>query len=102
QTPDELAGTLRQMETLGLLINDTQLTLYLRHGVTNSSEIRLKRILELEKSLFELLSEEAPDAESGEWQDLSLTRLATVLQERTGNSQILPVQVLAQIGRAHV
>ena len=95
QTPDELAGTLRQMETLGLLINDTQLTLYLRHGVTNSSEIRLKRILELEKSLFALLSEEAPDAESGEWQDLSLTRLATVLKERTGNSQILPVQVLA-------
>lgn len=94
QTPDELTGTLRQMEALGLLINDTQLTLYLRHGVTNSSDSRLKHTLELEQALFEVLAEEAPEAESGEWQDLSLRSLATTLKERTDNSQLLPVQVL--------
>lgn len=94
QTPDELASTLRQMEALGLLINDTQLTLYLRHGVTNSAENRLKHTVELEKALFELLAEESPGAESGEWQDLSLRSLTTTLRGLTGNDQLLPVQLL--------
>lgn len=94
QTQDELVGALRQMESLGLLVNDTQLTLYLRHGVSDSAEKRLRSTILLEKSLFEVLSESAPDAGNGEWQDLSLRSLTSALKERLGNDQLLPVQVL--------
>ena len=94
QTQDELAGALRQMESLGLLVNDTQLTLYLRHGVADSADKRLRHTVQLEKALFGLLSESAPDAGSGEWQDLSLRTITSHLKERLGNDQLLPAHVL--------
>lgn len=94
QSLDEIVGALRQMETLGLLVNDTQLTLYLRHGVSDSANDRMRLTVRLEKALFELLSELAPDAFSGEWQDLCLSSLTSALKERIAESDLLPVQVL--------
>lgn len=94
QTQEELVGALRQMETLGLLINDTQLTLYLRHGVSDSADKRLRHTVQLEQALFELLSEAAPDANSGEWQDLSLRTVTANLKERLNSTELLPLHVL--------
>lgn len=47
-TSEEVTATLRQMEDLGLLINDSKLTLYVRHGVVGASNQRLVATLELE------------------------------------------------------
>jgi ATP-dependent DNA helicase RecQ len=94
QTSEEVTGALRQLEALGLLENDAQLTLYLRHGVAGSSTERLKQSLELEDALFHELREAAPDADQGGWQDINLPPLTTRLRERCGNPDLLPVQVL--------
>ena len=94
QTQEEVVGSLRQMETLGLLINDTLLTLYLRHGVSDSAEKRLLKTARLEQALFELLAESAPDAADGEWQDLCLSSLTSSAKERLEVDDLLPIQVL--------
>jgi len=94
QTQEEVIGALRQMEALGLLVNDTRLTLYLRHGVTNSADKILRRIARVEKGLFEQLAESAPDGANGEWQDLCLRTLTAALKERLEMDDLLPVQVL--------
>ncbi|NLC37581.1 MAG: RecQ family ATP-dependent DNA helicase [Alcaligenaceae bacterium] len=93
-TSEEVVSVLRQMEDMGLLINDSQITLYLRHGVVGASKQRLERALTLESALFEALREHAPDATDGQWQDLSLPALASELKTRTGLENVLPLQVL--------
>ncbi len=94
QTQEEVAGALKQLEELGLLINDALLTLYVRHGVPNSSTQRLEDSLRLEQVLFETLREQAPDAESGAWQDLNLQPLTAELKERADQPNLLPLHVL--------
>ena len=94
QSQEEVVSALRQMETLGLLINDTQLTLYLRHGVTNPAEKNLLKTLRLEQALLEQLAESAPDAANGDWQDLCLSTLTAALKERLGESELLPIDLL--------
>ncbi len=94
QTSEEVSGALKQLEALGLLENDSQLTLYLRHGVAGSSNERLKQCLALEDALFKELRELAPDADHGEWQDIDLPPLTTVLRERCAQPELLPLHVL--------
>jgi len=94
QTSEEVSGALKQLETLGLLENDLQLTLYLRHGVAGASSERLKQCLALEEALFEELREQAPDADQGEWQDVSLPPLTAALRERCAQPELLPLHVL--------
>ncbi len=79
--PEEVASILRQLEEMGLLVNDSQITLYVRHGVTGASLQRLQNSLQLEEALFHCLREQAPDAEQGGWHDL-------------GQENLLPLQVL--------
>lgn len=93
-TSEEVTATLKQMEDMGLLENDSKLTLYLRHGVAGGATQRLKHTLELEAGLFDTLSEQAPDAESGAWQDLNLPPLTAALKESTGQSELIPLHVL--------
>lgn len=64
---EEVVSTLKQMEELGLLVNDTQLTVLLRHGVVGASIQRLEQTLALDGALFEVLNELAPDPEDGSW-----------------------------------
>ncbi|QLG89971.1 RecQ family ATP-dependent DNA helicase [Chitinibacter bivalviorum] len=91
-TQDEVTAILRQLENMGLLINDTQITLYLRVGIAGASDSRLKNSISLEVALFAELREWATDADQGEWQDINLpaltTKLSAVLQR-----QVLPLQV---------
>ena len=93
QTNEEVSGALRQLEALGLLENDSQLTLYLRHGIAGASSERLKRCLDLEKGLFKSLRELAPDAEDGSWQDLNVQPLTTMLREQCDQPNLLPLHV---------
>lgn len=94
QTSDEVSGALKQLEVLGLLENDSQLTLYLRHGVAGPSSDRLKQCLALEDALFKELRELAPDADKGEWQDINLPPLTATLRERCAQPDLLPLHVL--------
>lgn len=94
QTGEEVSATLKQLEALGLLENDAQLTLYLRHGVAGASSDRLRQCLALEEALFAQLREMAPDADQGDWQDINLPPLTTALRERCGTPDLLPLQVL--------
>lgn len=94
QSHEEVAGILKQMEELGLLINDSQLTLYVRHGIAGSSMQRLEQTLRLEKALLELLPELAPDAAQGDWQDLNLVLLTAELRAATGQQELLPLHLL--------
>ena len=93
-TSEEVTATLRQMEDLGLLVNDSKLTLYIRHGVVFPSTQRLQATLQLESALFDLLQELAPEAESGEWQDLNVPLLTSTLKTASGNKGLIPLHVL--------
>lgn len=93
QTSEELSAALRQLEALGLLENDTQLTLYLRHGIAGAASERLERCLALERALFKALRELAPEADDGSWQDLNLPPLTTALRACCGQPELLPLHV---------
>ncbi|AHF67964.1 ATP-dependent DNA helicase, RecQ family [Pseudomonas cichorii JBC1] len=93
-TSEEVTATLRQMEDLGILVNDSKLTLYVRHGVVFPSTQRLQTTLKLESALFDLLQELAPEAEHGEWQDLNVPLLTSTLKTSTGNNDLIPLHVL--------
>ena len=93
-TSEEVTATLRQMEELGLLVNDSKLTLYVRHGVVFPSIQRLQVTLALESALFNLLQELAPDAENGTWQDLNVPLLTSALKTATASKDLLPLHVL--------
>lgn len=91
---EEVASALKQLEEMGLLVNDSQITLYVRHGVTGPSSQRLSSSLALERALLQCLPEQAPDAEHGDWQDLNLPALTAELKSATGLDELLPLHVL--------
>jgi len=93
QTNEEVSAALRQLEALGLLENDSQLTLYLRHGIAGASSERLQRCLALEAALFKVLRELAPDADDGSWQDVNLPPLTAALRARCDQPELLPLHV---------
>jgi ATP-dependent DNA helicase RecQ len=94
QNQEEISSTLKQLENLGLLENDSQLTIYLRHGVVGSSNERLSQSLQLENALFSELREQAPDADQGGWQDINLPPLTAQLRQITEQADLLPLHIL--------
>lgn len=94
---EEIASILKQLEALGILYNDTKITLYLRKGITDPSSSRLEKSLLLEQQLFEILPELAPDAEQGEWQDMNIKALTHRLKEQQGLETTLPIELLRLI-----
>ncbi|WP_305908033.1 RecQ family ATP-dependent DNA helicase [Methylomarinum sp. Ch1-1] len=64
--------TLYQMSELGLIQKNLLLTAFVRYKVANASAGLLQQICRLEQALIEVLQEQAPDAEEGDWQALSL------------------------------
>ncbi|ASK28059.1 recombinase RecQ [Neisseria chenwenguii] len=69
----ELRGFLKDLEELGILDNDTRLTVNLRTDHLRPSEKQLAQNAVCEEALWKLLKEEIPDADRGIWQNLSLT-----------------------------
>ncbi len=90
---DVVSSALRQMEQLGVLRNDTRITLYLRHGVKSTSSERLRQTLDLEKALFDNLPEMAPEADTGVWVDINLPTLTNWLRDATDIDTLLPMHV---------
>ncbi len=67
--------TLYAMAEAGLIRKSLLLTAFVRYKVANHSPLYLERVCRLEQAMLELLPEEAPDADDGSWQSLSLRRL---------------------------
>jgi ATP-dependent DNA helicase RecQ len=68
----EVIRTLHTMAEAGLIQKNLLLTAYVRYKVTNSSAALLQKIITLELGLLKTLQKQAPDAEVGQWQQLSL------------------------------
>ncbi|MGD8931585.1 MAG: RecQ family ATP-dependent DNA helicase, partial [Chromatiales bacterium] len=67
--------TLYDMAESGLIEKRLLLSAYVRYKVKQSSTQMLEQLCALERALLELLPEQAPDAEAGDWQSLSLRHL---------------------------
>jgi len=90
---DECVRMLHQLEQLGILTNDMSLTVLLRRGVRDASMDRIQRLARMESATLDLLPELAPDAGSGEWQDMSLRGVCQELKNRA-DLDFLPEQLL--------
>ncbi|MGR9043680.1 MAG: RecQ family ATP-dependent DNA helicase [Gammaproteobacteria bacterium] len=67
--------SLYDMAEAGLIRKSLLLTAFIRYKVANSSAVMLDRLCRLERAMIEALREQAPDADSGAWQLLSLRHL---------------------------
>ena len=87
QGKDHKAGkmvlrTLYDMANKGLIHKTTLLSAFIRFKVKSHSRSRLKKISALEKGLLELMEEQAPDAQTNDWQTLSLRLVNQSLLDR--------------------
>jgi ATP-dependent DNA helicase RecQ len=64
--------TLYDMANAGLIQKSLLLTAFVRHKVNHSSVAMLEKVCSLERVMIKTLQEQAPDAEAGQWQTLSL------------------------------
>ncbi len=77
---DETAGqrvirTLYDMSKSGLIQKSLLLTAFVRYKVKDASLTKLEDVCTLERAMLKTLQEQAPDADNGEWQPLSLRHL---------------------------
>ena len=79
--------TLYDMAEKGLIQKSLLLTAFVRYKVGNSSVTMLEKVCELERVMLNVLKEQAPDADNGQWQTLSLRYLnQTLLNDGHENS----------------
>lgn len=83
----ELQGMLQELEKIGVLTNDTHITVNVRTDTSRPSEKRLRDILFWEEILWQVLHEQIPDADSQEWQNLSLSALAREINLQNPENQ---------------
>lgn len=106
--PQEVGRALHDLETLGLLENDSRIVVYLRVGVQGASMPTFEALNKLESALLALMRELAPDAGlDKEPKFLNLPTLTQQLKEEDKDfADILPerisqlLQTLRQDGRA--
>lgn len=67
--------TLHDMATAGLVHKTTLLSAFVRYKVTGHSRLLLEKICALEQGMLALMQEQAPDADTEEWQSLGLRHL---------------------------
>ncbi|GBE13342.1 ATP-dependent DNA helicase RecQ [bacterium BMS3Abin13] len=67
--------TLHDMAAAGLIRTTLMLSAFVRYKVQRHSPLLLERICNLEQTMLDLMEQEAPDAEPGQWQNLSLRQL---------------------------
>ncbi|MGZ8234739.1 MULTISPECIES: RecQ family ATP-dependent DNA helicase [Methylobacter] len=67
--------TLYDMAKAGLIQKSLLLTAFVRYKVSNSSLAKLEEVCALERVMLKTLQEQAPDADNGQWQTLSLRHL---------------------------
>ena len=69
---EELRGHLRSLEEMGILTNDTRMTVILRTDNVKPSSGLLEKITRWEEKLWQILKTEIPDADQGIWQNLAV------------------------------
>ena len=77
----ELRGHLKKLEELGILTNDTHMTVILRTDNIKPADKRLAQIIAWEEKLWQILKNEIPEADQGIWQNLSLSAVCHQMHE---------------------
>lgn len=83
---------LYDLDSLGIVSNDTAITAFVARGVKNPSEARLRRAVEMERLVVESLQEFAPDMAVDESHVLYLRQLAQELRTK-GIQNPLPEKI---------
>ena len=78
----ELQSMLHELEQLGVLTNDTHITINVRTDTSRPSVKRLHEVLAWEAALWTVLKAEMPDADQGDWQNLSPSALCREIQQK--------------------
>ena len=82
------------LDILGLVSNDTQITAYVRNGIADHSRQRLERAADMEQALITLMQEQAPDQEPDPQQTHTLHLRHTSQQLRDqGVTHALPLYI---------
>lgn len=77
----ELRGHLKKLEELGILTNDTHMTVILRTDNIKPADKRLAQVIACEEKLWQILKNEIPEADQGIWQNLSLSAVCHQMHE---------------------
>lgn len=77
----ELRGHLKKLEELGILTNDTHMTIILRTDNIKPADKRLAQVIACEEKLWQILKNEIPEADQGIWQNLSLSAVCHQMHE---------------------
>ena len=99
-----LRKALSDLETLGIASNDTVVTVFIHHGVEDSSINRLEQAARLETDLITLMREAVPDADADTPQPLHLRETCQKLRD-AGHVAVRPdiverlIQGMSQDGR---
>ena len=92
----ELRGHLKRLEELGVLSNDTNITVILRTDYAKPSEKRLLQVAAWEEKLWQILKNEIPDADQGSWQNLSLNAVCHQMHEAGLEANPAEIKLLMQ------
>ncbi len=87
----ELRGFLGDLERLGVLVNDTRMTVNLRTDNIKPSEKKLQQVLALETKLWKILHDEIAEADQGIWQNLTVAAVCRQLRE--AGLEVLPADI---------
>lgn len=90
---EEIAATLRALEALKILSNDTEITAFVRYGIADASLSRLQASIAREKALLAVLSELEPDMGHESWFNLHMGELVSHLQLHLDDSNLLPIHI---------
>lgn len=77
----ELRGHLKKLEELGILTNDTHMTVILRTDNIKPADKHLAQVIACEEKLWQILKNEIPEADQGIWQNLSLSAVCHQMHE---------------------
>ena len=77
----ELRGHLKKLEELGILTNDTHMTIILRTDNIKPADKHLAQVIAREEKLWQILKNEIPEVDQGIWQNLSLSAVCHQMHE---------------------
>lgn len=92
----ELRGHLKKLEELGILSNDTHMTVILRTDNKKPADKHLAQVMAWEEKLWTVLKNEIPDADQGIWQNLSLNAVCHQMREAGLETAPADIKLLMQ------
>lgn len=92
----ELRGHLKKLEELGILTNDTHMTVILRTDNIKPADKHLAQVINWEEKLWQVLKNEIPEADQGVWQNLSLSAVCHQMHEAGLETNPAEIKLLMQ------